>query len=541
MQFKCILESDIIINQKSATEGSQETLDFIPGSNFLGIAAGSLNNGKSLYDRLGEDAFTVFHSGKIRFGDAHPSKEGIRSLRIPASWFVPKIKNDKNKNLLLIHHHICNFEIYKNEQPKQCRTGFYIFKDQKAIEVPVEKSFAIKSAYNKDKRRAMDEQMYGYQSMDKGLELIFEISVDDDLGKNEEDYKKLLEELKKSITGIHKKVGRSRTAQYGLVTITPLDEKQTEWIKSTDKQALEGTVCIYADSRLIFADNYGLPTFTPKENDFNLTGKICWEKSQIRTFQYSPWNFKRQARDADRCGIEKGSVIVIENVTPTDNISQYVGHYQNEGFGKVIYNPDFLLEKNLMNDESVNGKSSYEIVSHSSEKEKKEEKEEIVNNINLLKQKAKSQKKFSILLHFLADKKEQEMINNEIYKLVYKYTSEEYVNHSFAKSSKITFASQWNTIRNKATQIKHFEKLLMCILGGKISQIANNIQIKTIDKEAGYVTHGIASEKWGDEQKNILKNFFIDIYKQGLTEYASTALINLAAEMAQICGGQENE
>lgn len=538
MQFKCILESDIIINQKSATEGNQETLDFIPGNNFLGITAASLTDGKSLYERLGEDAFTVFHSGKIRFGDAHPAKEDIRSLRVPASWFVPKIKNENNKDLLLVHHHINVFEEYRNEQPKQCRTGFYIFKEQKAIEIPVEKSFAIKSAYNKDKRRAMDEQMYGYQSMDKGLELIFEISVDDDLDKSEEEYKKLLEDLKNSVSGSNKKVGRSRTAQYGLVTITPLNE---EWENVINIKKLEDTVYIYADSRLIFTDNYGLPTFTPEANDFKLTGKINWAKSQIRTFQYSPWNFKRQARDADRCGIEKGSVIVVENVDPIDNVSQYVGYYQNEGFGKVIYNPDFLQEKNRLDDVQANGKSSYKFIPYSSRKEKYEDEEQTVNNICILKQKAEKQSKFSVLLHFLANQKEQEMINNKIYKLVYKYIQKEYIDQLFTKSNKKEFASQWSTIRNKATQTKQFKELIMCIIGGEIKETKNSITVEIVNTKAGYITHGIAAEKWKDSEMNVLKNFFIDIHKQNLTEYASIALINLATEMANNCGGTRNE
>src|SRR5574344_1539893 len=120
LKFKCTLLSDVIINQKSATEGNNETLDFIPGSNFLGIVAAK-------YEELDKDGLTwkIFHSGKVRFGDAHPAKEGKRSLKVPASMFYPKMKKaylekDKLKDVnykyeLYIHHNIPD-KILKSEK-----------------------------------------------------------------------------------------------------------------------------------------------------------------------------------------------------------------------------------------------------------------------------------------------------------------------------------------------------------------------------------------------------------------------------------------
>lgn len=179
LQFKCVLLSDVIINQKAATVGNQETLDFIPGSNFLGIVAGEL------YKETNDENWLIFHSGKVRFGDAHPANGDKRSLRVPAAWFVPKIRNGNNKDLLLVHHHINNFEAYKNEQPKQCRDGFYCFGENTTAEkMIVNKTFTMKSSYDKDKRRSMDEQLYGYQALNKGLELILEVVADDDVNND---------------------------------------------------------------------------------------------------------------------------------------------------------------------------------------------------------------------------------------------------------------------------------------------------------------------------------------------------------------------
>lgn len=38
--FKCILQTDVVITSNAATEGFYKSLDYIPGSKFLGIVAG---------------------------------------------------------------------------------------------------------------------------------------------------------------------------------------------------------------------------------------------------------------------------------------------------------------------------------------------------------------------------------------------------------------------------------------------------------------------------------------------------------------------
>ena len=206
LKFKCTLLSDIILNQKVATEGPNATLDFIPGSNFLGI----VSNRYDEFDSKGK-AIEVFHSGNVRFGDAHPSLEGsdFRGLKIPASMFYPKL--GKLSEELYIYHSIPNLDDVqlRSKQLKQCRNGFYDFSNIEAKSINIETNFAIKSAYDKHTRHSKDEQMYGYQSLQKGLVLFFEVEVLDD---------SLAESIRDGLVGT-KRIGRSRTAQYGLVKI----------------------------------------------------------------------------------------------------------------------------------------------------------------------------------------------------------------------------------------------------------------------------------------------------------------------------------
>ena len=41
-RFKCTLLSDIVINEKAGTDGPQSSIDYIPGSNFMGIVANKM-------------------------------------------------------------------------------------------------------------------------------------------------------------------------------------------------------------------------------------------------------------------------------------------------------------------------------------------------------------------------------------------------------------------------------------------------------------------------------------------------------------------
>ena len=502
LKFKCTLLSDIIINQKAATEGPNKTLDFIPGSNFLGIVA-------SKYDDFGDAAMEVFHSGKVRFGDAHPvnvnEDSSIRSLRIPAAMFYPKLK--KPSDVTYIHHLVPDFKALSSEQLKQCRSGFYEFKkdgaEHIAIEVETDKNFAIKSAHDKEKRRSKDEQMYGYQSLQEGLTLCFEVEID---SENTE----LQMKIEKALVGT-KRVGRSRTAQYGLVEI-----KKWDYEDIPSRESKDGLVVVYADSRLIFLDKYGLPTFQSSPKDLgieNKDAKIIWEKSQIRTFQYTPWNFKRQCHDTDRCGIEKGSVFVIEgSVSPTE--SQYVGSYKNEGFGKVIYNPEFL-------EADKGGISIFKIV-------EKKRKEETSNNVESEIKELKKESNTD-LLKYLGQQKEQEAIEQNVYEIVNKWIVD---NHSKFKGD--TFASQWGAIRNIAMTHKSLSDLKSELYEKTITRKEKdkNNEEKEIQVPAAYLTHGIAAKKWSEEER--LSEF--KKFVQKLDDYnAQIAIINLAAEMAKKC------
>lgn len=471
LKYKCTLLSDIILTQNAGTKTQQGTLDFIPGNAFLGIAA------SKLYGTLSpEESLKMFHSGHVRFGDAHPLSGNIRSLRIPAVYYYKKGENLFDDGAYIM---------YKwnpgDTQPKQCRNGFYTFDNDSALEIKTDKSVAIKSAYDRDKRRSKDEQMYSYESLRKGLEFGFEVAIDND---------SLEKAINEALIG-KRHIGHSKTSQYGLVEITA-DE---EFVTFNSKGAgTEKFATVYADGRLIFIDkDSGMPTFQPTAEDlgFGFKATIDWEKSQIRTFQYAPWNAKRQTPDTDRCGIEKGSVFVVElNGTQSPSDSRYIGVYQCEGFGKVIYNPAFL-------DSDEEGRVP--ITFTKSEADKGTRSEDIfipANSLNTcLLQVLKSR--------MLSDHQNEnyKIVNNMVRKLL----------PTFKKDGE-QFASQWGYIRNLAEKSSDFDKFY------------KDLQ--------DYLDKGVTKDKWEFKKQ--------ELYTQIKNEMVNDTnwrdiMINLSAEMSKKC------
>jgi hypothetical protein len=479
IQFKCELLSDIVLNDSSATEGKRRSLDFIPGNNFLGIVAAQL------YNETNDSAWHLFHSGNIRFGDAHPSADNKRGLRIPASIYHPKLQGMEDSCYI---HHLTNHndKEIRGMQLKQCREGFYIYdqNEMSATEITVNKDFSIKSAYDSDMRRSKDSQMFGYEALCKGLIMYFTVEIEDES-------KQYKDEITKALSG-HHHIGRSRSAQYGWVEITESKFEEIDTIKQPTHIGEKQYVTIYADSRLIFLDDNGNNTFQPCPKDLGIedpNAEIDWTLSQIRTFQYAPWNYKRQAFDADRCGIEKGSVFIVMTKAdlPTDKT---VGCYQNEGFGHIIYNPIFLQGDN-------EGHSLFRFCKQ----------EEVVLT-------SEPSEPNSHLIQYLLKKQtessNQNIIITEVNKFVETYKD---------RFSQGIFASQWGSIRALAMVYDNEEELKKVI--------------GCSDSEKGYINHGVAAEKWNERgRKEILVNFLEDSQLEGKLQ---EAVINLASEMAKIC------
>lgn len=338
LTFNCTFLSDVILNASSATAGTTEVLDYIPGAKFLGIVA---KKHYEEYEADTESILNIFYNGNVRFGDAHLLCKEKRSLKMPLDFFYGKNKEEEGK--IWIRHLIDNDEDKRirkeNIQLKQKRSGYFLPTESKELSTKDLFSYSLKSAYDADKRRSKDQQMYGYNALKKGTVWQFTVELDDMVSNFEA-------QIISALVG-ERSLGKSRSAQYGRVKIEAPKENPVNQFKSSGTGK---TFVLYAESNLCFVDKNGQFTVTPtaQELGFSKNAKIDWTKSQIRHRVYAPWNVKRSTRDADRWIIEKGSVFIVECGTEESiNLEKGVGLFTAEGYGKVLVNPTFLINPNL--------------------------------------------------------------------------------------------------------------------------------------------------------------------------------------------------
>jgi len=256
---------------------------------------------------------------------------------------------------------------------------------------------------------------------------------------------------------------------------------------------------------LLFIDEeYGQPIIPVDGKFFEIEGaQVDLDLSQIRTFRYASYNSKRQSRDADRFGIEKGSVICINRAISKeeiDEIKKGIGLYLNEGFGKVLINPEFLRTTK----DTLLGESVFSI-----KPIKKDDSEEvkIKSSDIIMPETLKEKAVFLYLKRSLKAEEDQEAIYSKVNEFVEN-------NKTLFENSSEQFASQWGTIRTKAMQVKTKQELHNALFSSD-----------------GYLMTGQSATKWKETQKRNLNDFIT-----GLDDpIALKTMINLSAEMAKKC------
>lgn len=342
--FKISLKNDIIFQKYANTQGLNESLDFISGSVFLGLVA-------QKYDEFSKP-FEIFHSAKVRFSSAKALINGKMSYKIPLTFFTPKNENNEIYNALF-----CDFNDNKLQdlQLKQIRSG-YINTDLQ--------SWNLRSNYKQKvnlhaKGSKDNKQMFGYEVLPKGLEFAFWVGFDESVSEGD----------KNKILGILQDrhfIGKSKNAEFGEVLIEKMSDfsenlgensrtnlgvnlsknSSTNLSRNSSKNSPENLDFLYINSPLALFEN-ARPSFNVNARNLGLeSGEICWEKTQIKTRTFAPFNAKRREFDATRAIIEQGSVIAVSGLSAADKerVKCGVGGFLSEGYGEILVNPAFLLK-----------------------------------------------------------------------------------------------------------------------------------------------------------------------------------------------------
>ena len=333
MHFDITLLQPLIISQQGATAGAHRSLDYLPGATLLGVAA------SRLYPQLdAADAFTLFHSGQVRFGDALPCQAGEMALPVPLSWHV--FKGDKPGDGSrfdadsIFDAALLDAAQRQGRQPAQLRAGYVSASGAQLIPA---REQTLKTAIDASKGTAAEGQLFGYEALSAGQHFRCRIQADDQVDEA------LWQRLTQALSG-NARLGRSRSAQFGRVDIRPLTEK------AGDPPNGPGTteLTLWLTSDLLLLDR-GQPCLVPHPSLLGLPEGTHWcaERSFLRSRRYSSFNGWRRHHDPERQVICRGSVLRFTLPAPADTtllarLAEGIGAQREVGLGQVVVNPPLL-------------------------------------------------------------------------------------------------------------------------------------------------------------------------------------------------------
>jgi CRISPR-associated protein Csx10 len=339
LNFTARLLSDAVISERAATTGGHNSLDYIPGATLLGAVAAQL------YNRDHAAAFQLFHSGKVRFGNAYPlSSANQPTIPVPLCWHLPKGAEapDFRKIHNLIHATEKQFEEWDNrgEQQKQLRSGYLSPTGEK---VAPAKNYRLKTALDRSNMGlAKEAHLFGYQSLASGSCWYFSIDFDDSLEPS------LVTQVADALNGTIR-VGRSRSAEYGILAVNRIETAPMQMQPVAGEQ-----LTLYCLSDLALSDiQTGTPTFIPDPaGHLGLSdSSFSPGRSYIRIRSYAPFNTTRKCFDIERQVIAKGSVLVFtrtggyslhELQQLQQRLAAGIGSHRQDGLGRILVNPQFL-------------------------------------------------------------------------------------------------------------------------------------------------------------------------------------------------------
>ncbi len=328
---------------RSATEGVHDTRTCIPGSALLGWAAAD-------YDRY-EEPSDVFHSGKVRFGDARPLTPAGEVL-----WPMPQVvrelkhegggvKDDgKLSSDATVRDPKDGEQRERVKPPLVSRSGLTAYPDTK---------FALRTAM--ENGRPATGQLFGYKSLvaapGRTRRYVAVIEADGDI--TADDWNR----IRAAFDGRELLLGRARASgQGGIFFSTVLNDPP---IFPAPPQPQLGRVVVWALSDLALTDEWGEAALSPGPALLGLgTGKLLANKSAIAHRRYAPWRSHLWLRDVEHTVIEAGGVLVFdigelvlkkgEKDAPVTAWPAVVGQHRELGLGRIWINPPLL--KNLRDD-----------------------------------------------------------------------------------------------------------------------------------------------------------------------------------------------
>lgn len=334
---------DLVLSSHSAAAAGHETMTRVPGAALLGAAA------RKLYQSLAsDDAWTVFHSGRFRFGDLRPLHLGLATVPMPRSWHRPKGGRQlRHATGAAAHSLLTEADLVDFAHPgerdasrKALRTG-YVTAGGHWVHPRLRSH--TKSARDPEQRRARDQFLFSSQALASGSRFGGWLSWDDDVPEA------LVGRVQDALLGdgpIH--VGRSRSAEFGRLQLTGIDSRRDLSSEEVvDPSGRRLTVLLLSDVAL--SDPEQGPTLRPTSELLGLPpGRMEAEHCYVAARRYRPFNGHRRRPDLARTVLAAGSVLALELETPLPPSEARrlsllpLGLHTQEGLGEVLFSPAIL-------------------------------------------------------------------------------------------------------------------------------------------------------------------------------------------------------
>lgn len=309
------------------------TENYISGTSLLGAFAGEyLKSGNADSEEFRE----LFLEGKAIFSNAALSADinGIRKTLYPAPLYINRLKKTK-KLVNIAAEKIDNeerpeYSPKNGNQPKKLKTQFLLCCDGQYTVKEVQKEIIYHHAKHGKNRDGEEGLLYFLEAIEEGQHFAGEIIV-------ENKYLEIMESLLKTVD---LRLGKSKSAQYGLCRIdsnpvvTDYEPIKTENLK----KGMKVLVTLLSDG--IFVNDAGIYTTMHDEvreiigRQLGLSVSKPDTKSYIQTKvitgYYTKWNLKKQEIPA----IQAGSALEYELTEDLFEYKEFIGEKNAEGFGK---------------------------------------------------------------------------------------------------------------------------------------------------------------------------------------------------------------
>lgn len=324
------LHSEAIFTKDSASIGVPETLDAPPGATLLGAAAARL------YRELGDCAFAAFQLGGLRFSDALPLVGGACALPTPLSWHKPKVDEPNGHKAVVVDLAVADRE--NGVQYTQQR-------GQRVVVGPRGERLASTVLTRSSMRTAVDEGgrareglLYGFAAVPAGQRYLTQVIGEDAA---------LVEKAVTAMLAAPLRLGRSRNAEYGVVTATRA--ASTPWPRPGEHRRGEPLRLLCLSDLALRDPISGAPKLLPDAAALGVpTGfTLDLDRSFLRTRSYTPWNGHRRRPDLTRDVIVAGSVLVFNTagaLSPDEaaRLLAGVGEHTGAGLGRLFSQPALL-------------------------------------------------------------------------------------------------------------------------------------------------------------------------------------------------------